>query len=475
MKKNKPEITPDNINELVSLERVILSAILIDNMAIYQVAEKIDNPEMFYGVAHKTIWGVILRLHAAGTPIDMITVMSASTPQESGNYGGPAYLAELSNYAASSANIEYHSAILWQWYIKRQVIAACADTIQGLREGEDIPETMYGLTQTLYRMQQSKARTLVAGSGLAKQLYERVSQIYDTKGSIGETLTGVPELDTLIGGAEDGDLIIFAGRPKSGKSSVANTILKHFIDTNRPIYMGSAEMQNVKTAARLAAALSGVPTRTHIETGQFLSNLDNSKDAVMRALELIEKSLVRIDEGELSIPKMISVVNYQYHVNGVKHFMFDRIGLFKEVATATDDYKARMNVTSAMRQLSNKLGVIIIAFSQVNTDAEKTAHKRPLAQHIFGGIGAQSNATKCVMIYRPQMYGFESFADGPFKGEPARGMIEMYTVLNNYLDTGSCKLIFDAKTQLLKPEFAFTIEPQLSAAAANNEDIDLPF
>ncbi len=465
-----------NLLELVELERAVLGAVLIDKTAIHTICEKLDRPDIFYLDAHKVIWDIMLKVQHKSEPIDILTIISNSSLKESETYGGPAYLSELTNRVVSSANIEYHAAYLWQAYVSRSLSSYCINTIEQLRNGEDVPEVLYELSRQLHEIQASKVSTLMPGGKLVRNLLNRIERV--SGGVIGETIFGIPEADELIGGAEGGDVIIIAGRPKTGKSSVANTILKHFVETNRAIYMASGEMQNVKTTARLVAALTGLSTRAQIESGKFLHEPENQRN-VMAALDRINESRLLIDDGELSIPKMTAVINYQFYVNGVRFFMFDRIGLFKEVVGASDDYRARMTVTSAMRKIANTLGVVIIAYSQVNTEAEKTAHKRPLAQHIFGGIGAQSNATKCIMLYRPEMYRFAEFADGPYKGESAKGFIEFYTVLNNYLDTGSCKLRFVAHTQQLASESSIinldSTVPQIIGQPVSVDPNDLPF
>lgn len=456
-----------------NLEIAVLGAILIEQNAINVVASVLDS-DCFYHSNHQKIWGSIYSLFKDGNPIDLLTVMDRlKVHNVLDEVGGPSYLASLTNMVGSAANIEYHSQVLRQMSIGRKLIERCQETIKKIAyEKEDIPDTLFNHQDFIFRLGKSGSGAQSTGI-VAEKMLEHAKVMYDRGGEmIGTPLTGLPSLDKLIGGYEPGDVIIFGGRPKSGKSSVGSNILKYHVENRIPVYSASGEMQNLKTGFRLAAAMSHLPTR-YLESGSFFKNQADD-DSFSTALEKIESAPAWLEDMELSVPKMITTVHHYFYNHGVKLFLYDRIGLFKEVLNSRDDFKARMEVTGAMRQLANKLGIAIIAFSQVNTDAEKTTHKRPEARHLFGGIGAQSNCTKAALVYRPGMYGMSTFQDGAFKEQDAKGMAEIYTVLNNYMETGSALLQFHASRQIFS-EPGGTWEDDLPAQIIQDDGEDLPF
>lgn len=458
--------------QALELEGVVLGAILFDNRAINSVITILSR-EVFYVESHKLIWDAIEGLFRKGNPIDMLTVSEAmKTAGTLNDVGGRAYIAVLTNTVASAANIEYHARILWEKSMGRALLNHCQKVIQEIaHDGGDIPDVLARHQDAIYKLGQvgAGAQTMAR---ISDDMLDKARMIHERGGEmVGLPLTGLEPLDKLLGGWEPGDVIIFGGRPKSGKSSIASNIIKHHIKSDLPLYAASGEMQNLKVGFRVAAALADLPTR-YLEQGKFF---DKSSDvyAFEQAHKELQASKVWLEDTELSVPKMLSVVHYYFYNHGVKLFLFDRIGLFKEVLTSKDDYKARMEVTGAMRSLANKLGVAIVAFSQVNTDAEKSASKRPESRHLFGGIGAQSNCTKAALVYRPEMYGIKAFPEGKYKDDDAKGMAEIYTVLNNYLELGSVKLVFDGNKQIFKQDL-LEEDWNLSVPERESED-DLPF
>lgn len=483
MSYRKPKPTPFDLNlvgaDVTAIERairaeeIVLGAVLIDKVAVHTVAPILSDSIMFYRQEHRIIWDVIQRLSLKGMPIDLLTVATEMTNAERDSSGGPAYLSLLTNSVSSAANVEVHARLVWQEHISRELVRACYDTIKALNEGQDIPDTLYGLSHSLYQLQNDGTTGAKPISVIMKEALDAAQALFDRKGDIGTPISDMSSLNKLLGNYEPGDVIIIAGRPKSGKSSVINAILRHHVKEKIPIYLASGEMQNIKTAYRVIADLSRLPTR-YVESGKFLGN-PADLDSFSTAFDRITPAPAWLNDGELSVPRMRADVHYYFHVHGVKLFIFDRIGLFKEVVNAKDDWNARIQVSSAMRKLANELKVAIIAVSQVNTDAEKTTHKRPDARHIFGGIGLQANCTRALMIYRPEMYRMTTFGDGEFKDEDAKGRVELYTVLNNYMECGSALFTFDKLTQTIREEEGgFYVEP-VADTGIPTQDEDLPF
>ena len=265
----------------------------------------------------------------------------------------------------------------------------------------------------------------------------------------GEPFTGVPEIDRIFSGIELGDVIMIAARPKVGKSSMSNNILKHSADHDIPTYCRSGEMPNLKTAARFLAAQSGVRTRS-IEKGEYWDTERKSlRSAVDSAIETAKGKKLYLSDGPLSLPGVIADINFYYHRHNVKRFLFDRVGLFDEVVNSSNgDVKARDTVIASLRRVANVLGIGIVIYSQLTKEAEKTESKRPEGHMIFGGTGGPANCTKAALIYRPEAHKLSEFKAGPHKGTPASGLAEVYTVYNNSDELRSALVRFIGDRQM---------------------------
>lgn len=452
----------------IEIEELVLGAMLLESSAVMRAVNIIGERQVFYLNYHQAIYDAIHDAFTRGVAVDIATMGNALKTSLNA-CGGPFYLVSLTDKVGSTANLESHCFILLQQYVGRQLIRACNVTSESIYDGADSLGELQKMQRILGEIMsirpgaESAARVMEALFHSAQKMAERKGEM------VGHPFTGVVALDKLLGGWEEGDVIAFAGRPKSGKSSITNGILRHAVQTGMPILSCSGEMQNVKSGARLAAALSGLPTR-EIEMGKFLFSSDDTRK-FEEAYEAVKASKVLFDDSSLSISKIRADVMLYHYEHGVKLFLYDQLDLVEEIQSSKDDFKARMSVMSAIRRIANELGVCIIVYSQVNTDAERTAHKRPEARHIFGGMGVQGNTTKAALIYRPDAYKLTEFMDGPWIGYPAKGKAEVFTVLNNYDDLGSVLLNFDGRRQI----FEDLSQDTPVAPVADTPIMDLPF
>ena len=125
MLNNQGRIPP----QAVDLEEVVLGALMLEKEAVNAVID-ILTPEVFYKEAHQLIFAAIKDLFTKSEPIDILTVTNhLKSTNDLEAVGGPYYISQLTNRVVSSANIEYHSRIILQKYIQRQLIQISSETI----------------------------------------------------------------------------------------------------------------------------------------------------------------------------------------------------------------------------------------------------------------------------------------------------------------------------------------------------------
>jgi replicative DNA helicase len=277
----------------------------------------------------------------------------------------------------------------------------------------------------------------------------RAQQIQSSKtGLIGRPLFGIHELDQILGGVRGNDLIVVAARPKMGKTALVMSAVANMVLWNDPFALMSGEISNVDAMSRLLASYTNVDSY-RLDRGEFFvhSSIANTMDAYKELLTLIGDKAI-FDNPELSIPYAMSKVQSLRDVLGIKTFFIDRVGLFSEVmSNPNNDHAMRNQVTAKLRLLSNRGNSIFVA-SQLSADVEKTATKRPELRHVFGGTGVQANATRVLLVYRPEVYGFSEFPSGQFEGQDCIGYAEIIVAANTFGETGSIKVRFDKTSQI---------------------------
>lgn len=424
--------------QAVPLEEAVLGACLVDKGGFNVICEILNRNDPYVD-AHKFILDSMFSLSAKGAPIDLLTVMEElRVSGKLDKVGGPAYLAELSNRVASAANIEYHARIIKQKSLARNLITAGQDLIRQAYE-EDPLELLAAHHNLLTSFMDTKSSGVSSSAEVAKMAFEQYVKASERKGAIsGQTLIGIPEVDDLWDGGEEGDSLYLGARPKHGKSSVAASIAAHFFEKDQPLYYHSGEMTKVNSFSRVLSGLTGIPVK-NVMQGKALND-----PLFEEAWSKLEKGKVWFGKGPMNVFTLRTHVTIHMNTYGTKVFMIDRLELFDEVANAKPgaENQARLYVTTAIRMIGDQTGACMIIVAQCNAGNEKTASKRPGFSNLYGATAIQSNCTKAILLYRPEEEGLTEFS-GEHEGLPSKNKMEIYVGGGNSLPYKSVIVEFD--------------------------------
>ena len=221
MAENKNMVMP----QALEIERCVLGALMINKDAFDIVSDRL-RPESFYDPRHQIIFGVIQNMVLQNKPVDMLTLTEElSNTNKLDKIGGAVYIAELSNKVASSSNVEYHSRIIQQKALARNLITTATKAISDVyNEPDAIDDILQKTEENIYQlgiMLTSRGRSY---EQMDKYLIEADKQL--KLAAEGDGITGVPtgydRLDKITSGWKKSDLIIIASRPAMGKTSFAN-------------------------------------------------------------------------------------------------------------------------------------------------------------------------------------------------------------------------------------------------------------
>lgn len=460
--------------QAVSLEEAVLGAILLDKSGLGRVSflKKVH----FYREEHGDIYAACKSLASKGRGIDILTVMDELKSMKKLDFiGGPAYLAELTHRVASSANAEYHARIIVQQFLLREVIRIGSESARDAYEmGADALEILDNVFKAYVDLRSLEDRREQSALEVTEAVDRESKAIYDRGGKFaGFAFTGIPELDEMIGGLEEGDVIALTGRPKSGKSSFLNAVIRQHIYTNTPGFFASGEMTNVATGLRVISALSGIPSLV-LKLGKQHGDPELFEKYI-KAKEDMAKAPIHFDDGGFSLARINEFI-IQGLDRGCKYFYIDRAELVEEFIKARGGEwsHALKQITSQLRALAVRYKVGIVVFIQGNKEVETTKEKRMEAHHAFGATSIQSDCTKLIAIYRPEMYKMELFEAGPHKGIEAKGKCEIYTLLANSYVNDSVLVGFNGPSQLM---YSLAAPAKAGAVAGDVKynDEDIPF
>lgn len=219
------------------MEQAVLGALLLEKNALHRVTDLLK-VEMFYEERHKVIFDAILGLFQNSDPIDILTVKDFLRKKgQLEQAGGAYYLAELTSRVASAANIEYHSRVIAEKYILRQLIMVSDNVIKdAYDETTDVFDLLDKTEQNLFEISETHLRRNYMG--MTELVMLTLKKLEDLKDK-GEGMTGIPsgftELDKLTSGWQKTDLVIVAARPAMGKCLGKGTKVLMFDGTLRKV------------------------------------------------------------------------------------------------------------------------------------------------------------------------------------------------------------------------------------------------
>ena len=213
----------------VEAEVSVLGGMLIDNDAVARAVEVVDD-SMFYREANRRLFRAMVRLFGRGDVVDVITLNEElKKTNELESAGGAAYLAELIDAVPTAANIEYHARIVREKALLRRLIDAASDIIRDVYDhGErDVEDVLDQAEQRVFQVAESHTREgFVWIKEILWPTFEHIEKLQESPGGITGLATGFRDLDRMTTGLQSGDLIIVAGRPSMGKTSLALNVAR---------------------------------------------------------------------------------------------------------------------------------------------------------------------------------------------------------------------------------------------------------
>ena len=291
----------------IEAEQSLLGGLMLDNAAWDKVADLIVASD-FYRKDHRLIFAGIAELAEASNPCDVVTLSEfLDNRDELEASGGLEYLAMLSNETPGAANVRAYARILRERSTLRSLISA-GNQISGsafVTDGRSASDLVDEAERLVFEIAEKGSRGQIGFRHLKSILpdaVDRIDLLHQSGGDITGIPTGYTEFDKLTAGLQAGELIVIAGRPSMGKSTLAVNIAENAaIGAKVPTAIFSMEMPSQQLAFRMISSLGRVD-QTHLRTGKFP---DEDWSRINTAVQLMSDAPIFIDDSASLSPTEI--------------------------------------------------------------------------------------------------------------------------------------------------------------------------
>ncbi len=399
----------------IEAEQSVLGGIMLDNTAWDKVADIIVESD-FYRKDHRIIFSGIAALAEDSQPCDVVTVSEyLGNRGELDDAGGLEYLATLANETPGAANARAYAKILRERSMLRALISA-GNEISGsayATDGRSASELVDEAERRVFAIADKGARGKVGFRALKQILpaaVDRIDLLHQSEGNITGVSTGYTEFDKLTAGLQAGDLIIIAGRPSMGKTTLAVNIAENAaIGAKIPTAIFSMEMPAQQLAFRMISSLGRVD-QTHLRTGNFP---DEDWSRINTAVQLMSDAPIFIDDTPAMSPTEIRArARRLKREHGLGLIVIDYLQLMQVPGNKENRATEISEISRSLKALAKELDVPVIALSQLNRSVEQRPDKRPVMSDLRESGAIEQDADLIIFIYREEVYN----PDTPRKG-----------------------------------------------------------
>lgn len=465
------------------LERAILGSIIDVSDYLIEVADVIK-PDHFYNESNKRILEAILNLSKEGHPIDLTTVVAELRRMGILEMvGGMHYIMDLMNNGIKSGNkIEYHSRLVIQKYMQREMIRISQETIR---------DAFDDTADVLEIIERNQNQVFLAVSDTHKKNGSDIGEVLldaflDLELPQSDGLTGVGsgfrDLDAITGGWQPQDLIIVAARPAMGKTAfVLKCARNAAVKFKKPTAVFSLEMSKKQLGQRMLS------DETNIKLERILKRRVSAEEIFqmkVKAAELIKSGLIIDDSPSMNVFELRAKARRLKSKFDIQLLIIDYLQLMSGGEKSGNNRDNEIGIISrALKSIAKELNIPVIALSQLSRKVDERASKRPLLSDLRESGNIEQDADMVMFLYRPEYYGVTGD-----KGQSVVGLCEVIIAKNRNGVTDVVNLDFNGSVMRFKDWFdpkkrkkstpdgtQSSIVVEESIINSDSDDEDIPF
>ena len=407
----------------LSAETAVLGAILFDNNTFQRVADLL-RPSDFYAPAHQELFEVSANMIQQGRIADGVTLREHFEKADKlSEIGGARYLEQLLDSAAFGAEVADYAQMIRDLAIRRSLVDISSDMQgralnpapeeNGERQIEMTERKLFDLAErgTSSKGFKSFAEALTESLKVAEAAFKR-------EGKIAGIPTVLRDLDNKLGGLHRSDLIILAGRPSMGKTSLATNIAYNAAAAYRAeaqedgskktvdgaiVGFFSLEMSYEQLATRIIAERTGITTHRIRQGDLEKADFERLREATE---ELQNLPLYIDDSGGISISQLAARARRLQRSVGLDMLVIDYLQLITTTSAGANANRVQeiTQITTTLKALAKDLNIPIIALSQLSRAVEQRDDKRPQLSDLRESGSIEQDADVVMFVYREEYY-----------------------------------------------------------------------
>ena len=396
-------------------EQDLLGAILVNNDAAAKVSGFLK-AEHFAGDVHRRIYDAATLLIERGEIADPVTLKSYFDRDEGlADIGGSQYLARLAASATTIINAENYGRLIYDLAMRRELILLGEEIVNTAYDSE-LEETSSSQIENAEQKLFSLAENGVHEGALmpirlaVDEALKSMEEAFQRDGNLVGVTTGLKDMDGKLGGLHKSDLLILAGRPSMGKTSLATNIAYnaakayHASGGKEGAVVGffSLEMSAEQLVGRILAEATEISSeklrRGDLTDDEFAGKL------VPETARLSELPLYIDDTPALSIAALRTRARRLKRSHGLGLVVVDYLQLMKGTGRADNRVQEISEVTQGLKAIAKELDIPVIALSQLSRQVENRDDKRPLLSDLRESGSIEQDADVVMFVYREGYY-----------------------------------------------------------------------
>ncbi len=388
-------------------ERAVLGALLIDPDAIIKIANFVQ-PEDFYRQSHGWIYEAIRSLNDRREPIDFVTLVDELERRDQlTNIGGPAYITDLISTTPTAIYVDHYARIVERAALLRRLISAAGQVAElAYDESQEVDEVINRAESIIFGVSQSRIhRDLMPVKAIMPEVVDRISFLTRNRDRMMGVPTGFTQLDKILGGLQDSDLIILAGRPGMGKTSFGLTIAQQAAKYHdQRVAVFSLEMSKEQLVQRLLSMETSIDSH-RLRQGDVRD--ENEWNALLEAANRLSSSPIHIDDTPAAtVNEIRTKARRLYTESGIDLIMIDYMQLMSgQTGIRSENRQQEISyISRSLKALARELNVPVMALSQLSRAVESRADKIPMLSDLRESGSIEQDADVVLFIYREDYY-----------------------------------------------------------------------
>ncbi|MCG7506971.1 replicative DNA helicase [Mesorhizobium retamae] len=459
---------PNNIEA----EQALLGAILVNNDAFYRVSDFLK-PAHFYEPLHRKIFEVsaeLIRMGKMANPVTIKTFLPAD--EKVGDMTVAQYLARLAAEAVTVINASDYGRAIYDLATRRALITVGEDMVNIAYDApvdmspaeqiEDAERRLFELAET-----GRYDGGFESFSDAIKTAVDMANAAYMRDGHLSGISTGLRDVDRKLGGLQPSDLIILAGRPAMGKTSLVTNIAFNIAEAYQPAQQadGSFKAANGGVVGFFSLEMSAEQLATRIISEQ--TEISSSKirrgeiteadfEKLVACAQTMQKIPLFIDAtGGISIAQLAARARRLKRQRGLEVIVIDYVQLMQGSSAKSSQNRVQeiTEITTGLKALAKELNVPIIALSQLSRQVESRDDKRPQLSDLRESGSIEQDADVVLFVYRDEYYmqnkqpeeGTPEYEDWRIKFEKVKGKAELIIAKQRHGPTGTVELAFEGQ------------------------------